>query len=1142
MGRASLFPFTLSGRGSPVPTNPTTGDFTLGPEERLNAAKALRVLGASGHPTRDSDRAWVGKPGKVDDDQVRKPTVTSISISQLGLDESLESEPSEMAVTVVKTHPIELTSTKSRLQLRPSSTIKGQFSESQAPGPMSSVGVAPHHLQHNYSTSTLHSYYDPQSSPLAISQQTSASSARDLALRKGLPVIQAASPGDLQADQTPSDGHDVPSRRKLFSFSPDRKNPPRLDLSKLFPRPRHIPAALLSPDRLTQSPSALSLASERSTANSAQQSTGPDAPPRPTSGTTLSHSEHDPSAITKPYPPEYRKAAAILGVWPEISLRPDSNLPLAMAKEAQRQQRPELKPLRTLSAIPSRRVEPQSATSTRSRRRSAVSNSTTSTRGSTLSPMDALTLAARQYPITPQSSLFPNTCSTDRSPASITSHQSRRSRRSADGALSSSNLHYQSILALSSSSEDEDSLEDDDTNTSLSVVEEDVTYADPSLCDARSISLKRVIPSSIAPHSFQTFDAQVSARQPPHKVRGLRRLSHHDGTGDRHLSFASAPRRPIHEPLRSKSAIATSASVASVSSVGHREASLEAQGSSSESSDRPSTARPASAVPSASLPTTRGGRSREGLMRKVGSGDDGRRLSMQDTRSLVRKHVRRCSEGHAGPTNNAPPQPEIPERSTPETRLDRPGSSGEPTLSLPPPRDDPPKPSAPPLIQQIASAIPVSLPAHPSTESSTIAKSTHASQDSALFLLMHHSRVMPSVGGHRYLTSTAVFMAEVVKLAICLTLALYDISRNLPPMAPATSLFTALYNAVFGSDSWKLVIPAVLYTFQNYFQFVALSNTDAATFQVSYQLKILMAALSGVIFLRRGLSARKWAALVLLLVGVASVQIRESSPTLAPLKDAHSRFYFPRSLEDVPALGGGVAAKLHRRSATYEGIQEDQGIAPSQLNPFTALMAVLTTCVLSGLAGVYSESFLKDPSAPTWIRHVQLSFFSLFPALLIGVVTQDANVIAEHGLFHGYNWAVWAVIGTQAGGAVLNVLCMSYVDNTIQNWATTLSILLSFFASIWLSDINVTTNFLLGTCVVLVAIFLFHRPERPRPPPINIADYEKTTIGGDAYDEERLKPAIPRPSSALSTSRPSSPMRHHSRVASGRTKFAKRGD
>jgi UDP-sugar transporter A1/2/3 len=100
---------------------------------------------------------------------------------------------------------------------------------------------------------------------------------------------------------------------------------------------------------------------------------------------------------------------------------------------------------------------------------------------------------------------------------------------------------------------------------------------------------------------------------------------------------------------------------------------------------------------------------------------------------------------------------------------------------------------------------------------------------------------MPLVDGHRYLASTAVFLNEVIKLAVSLTIALYDVSQTLPPSTPATVLFEQLYNAVFSGDGWKLAIPATLYTLQNSLQYVAVSNLDAVHFQILYQLKVRFA-------------------------------------------------------------------------------------------------------------------------------------------------------------------------------------------------------------------------------------------------------------------------------------------------------------
>ena len=97
---------------------------------------------------------------------------------------------------------------------------------------------------------------------------------------------------------------------------------------------------------------------------------------------------------------------------------------------------------------------------------------------------------------------------------------------------------------------------------------------------------------------------------------------------------------------------------------------------------------------------------------------------------------------------------------------------------------------------------------------------------------------MSRPGDHRYFASTAVLLNEVLKLAISLTFAIYDASRSLAPQTPATVLFEQLFHSVFSGDSWKLAIPAVLYTFENTLQYVALGNLEVVHFQVLSQLKV----------------------------------------------------------------------------------------------------------------------------------------------------------------------------------------------------------------------------------------------------------------------------------------------------------------
>jgi UDP-sugar transporter A1/2/3 len=73
----------------------------------------------------------------------------------------------------------------------------------------------------------------------------------------------------------------------------------------------------------------------------------------------------------------------------------------------------------------------------------------------------------------------------------------------------------------------------------------------------------------------------------------------------------------------------------------------------------------------------------------------------------------------------------------------------------------------------------------------------------------------------------------------------------------------------------KLAIPSGLYAIQNNLLFIALSYLNAATYQVSYQLKILTTALCSVFMLGKRIEKHQWLSLCMLAIGVAFVTVRE---------------------------------------------------------------------------------------------------------------------------------------------------------------------------------------------------------------------------------------------------------------------------
>lgn len=131
-----------------------------------------------------------------------------------------------------------------------------------------------------------------------------------------------------------------------------------------------------------------------------------------------------------------------------------------------------------------------------------------------------------------------------------------------------------------------------------------------------------------------------------------------------------------------------------------------------------------------------------------------------------------------------------------------------------------------------------------------------------------------------------------------------------------------------------------------------------------------------------------------------------------------------------------------------------------QLNASIGLVAVIAACILSGLAGVYFEKVLKDANATAslWVRNVQLSFYSLFPALFLGVFFKDGEQIAKTGFFVGYNWVVWTAITFQALGGVVVALVVNYADNIAKNFATSISIVISLLASVFFFNFEMSSS------------------------------------------------------------------------------------
>jgi len=309
-----------------------------------------------------------------------------------------------------------------------------------------------------------------------------------------------------------------------------------------------------------------------------------------------------------------------------------------------------------------------------------------------------------------------------------------------------------------------------------------------------------------------------------------------------------------------------------------------------------------------------------------------------------------------------------------------------------------------------------------------------------LGLSMRHARTKT---GDIFLSSTAVLMSEVAKLLICLFLVFNEEDKNLKKFIK-TLHQTIVENSL---DTLKVCVPSLVYIIQNNLLYLSASHLDAATYQVTYQMKILTTALFAVLILKRKLLSSQWASLILLVVGVVLVQLAQTN-----------------------------------KNNVSAGVPEQ--------NRMLGLLAALGACFLSGFAGIYFEKMLKGASISVWMRNVQLSLLSL-PFGVLTCAINDGYRISSIGFFFGYDFFVWYLILLQACGGLIVAVVVKYADNILKGFATSLAIIISCVASIYLFSFQLTVQFSLGALLVIVSIFLYgYEPNKDKPLQNNL-DEEK---------------------------------------------------
>lgn len=303
-------------------------------------------------------------------------------------------------------------------------------------------------------------------------------------------------------------------------------------------------------------------------------------------------------------------------------------------------------------------------------------------------------------------------------------------------------------------------------------------------------------------------------------------------------------------------------------------------------------------------------------------------------------------------------------------------------------------------------------------------------QTTSIIIVYSYSRQVQT-GPLKYLSSSVVVIAEILKLAFCSLVIFKDSKYSL------TRYLNTLKNEIFCNvrESIKVLVPASLYAIQNNLAFYALNNLDPASYQVAYQLKILTTAMFSVLILNRIMRRRQWFALFLLFVGVSLVQLPQDN-----YKDG----------------------SIHKTGLNTEK------------NRLFGFIAVVLCCLSSGFSGVYFERLIKFKAKQSiWIRNFQLAIFCLAISV-VAMLYQDYEKIENSGIFQGYSFLTWIVVCLQAFGGLIVAAVVKHADNVLKGFATSISIILSTLLSFYLfENFQPSTNFYFGAAIVIISTIMY---------------------------------------------------------------------
>ncbi len=295
-----------------------------------------------------------------------------------------------------------------------------------------------------------------------------------------------------------------------------------------------------------------------------------------------------------------------------------------------------------------------------------------------------------------------------------------------------------------------------------------------------------------------------------------------------------------------------------------------------------------------------------------------------------------------------------------------------------------------------------------------------------------------------YSSTEVVLVSEIIKMCVAGYLTMRDKTETDAVGRGFSKLWWLAVN------SKKVIVLVILYSTANILAYYALERVEASVYTVTLQLKIITTAVFAIIIIGRHISATKWRALLLLVVGCVLV----ASPAF-----------------NKDSCDGGSAA-----SGDSSGVSEESE-AQNRLDTLVGVACIFAMVAISGYSAIYFENMLKrsNEHITIWERNFQLALFSIIflVAVVVGESMQEGAEMHEvhSGMFQGWTTLAVVISLVQALGGLLVAATLKYADAILKTLATSGAIVISAVLNWMLLGGTLDMFVSMGCISTILAIF-----------------------------------------------------------------------